>query len=244
MKKKVLVIDDDLNVCRDIKYALQNDNTTDVYYALSVAEALEVFMKQHFCLVIMDVLLAEADGRELLRIMRQAKTIPILVLSSKASSAERTSLLQTGANVYLEKPYDLDECLAQAESLMQLYTDAKPVESRCYTLAFGMDLIIDPTYWKVTLMGEPLELTHKEFGLLYCLASHKGQVLTREQLYSQVWNNDSEINLEATIKSHIRSLRQKMSPKGKNYIESVRGVGYRFNAEQASDGDESEKNKK
>ena len=244
MKKKVLVIDDDLSVCRDIKYALQDDNTTDVYYTLSVAEALEVFMKQRFCLVIMDVLLAEADGRELLKIMRQAKTIPILVLSSKASSAERTSLLQTGANVYLEKPYDLDECLAQAQSLMQLYTEANPIESRCYTLAFGMELIIDPTYWKVTLMGELLDLTHKEFALLYCLASHKGQVLTREQLYSHVWHSDSEINLEATIKSHIRSLRQKMSPRGKNYIESVRGVGYRFNAEQVSDDDESEEKKK
>lgn len=238
VKKKVLVIDDDLKVCREIKYALQDDNTTDVYYALSVGEALEVFMKQRFCLVIMDVLLSETDGRELLKTMRQAKPIPILVLSAKASPAERAALLQKGANVYLEKPYELEECLAQAQSLMQLYIGANPIESRCYTLAFGMDLIIDPTYWRVTLKGEPLDLTHKEFGLLYCLASHKGQVLAREQLYSHVWRDDGNINLEATIKSHIRTLRQKMSPSGKDYIENVRGVGYRFNADGMKSGDE------
>lgn len=245
MKKSVLIIDDDLKVCREIKYALQDDRTTDVYYALSASEALEIFLKHRFCLVIMDVRLAETDGLELLRIMRQAKTLPILVLSAKTSSSERAALLQAGANVYLEKPYELEECLAQAESLMELYIKANPVESRCYTLAFGLDLIIDPTRRQVTLKGEPLDLTRKEFDLLFCLASHKGQVLSREQLYSQVWHSDSDINLEATIKSHIRYLRQKINHGDKDYIESVRGVGYRFNPDSAKEsrGDDGEKDK-
>lgn len=235
MKKSVLVIDDDLKVCRDIKYSLQDDNTTDVYYALSTSEALEIFLKRRFCLVIMDIRLAEANGLELLRTMRQAKPIPILVLSAKANSTERASLLQAGANVYLEKPYDLEECLAQAQSLMELYIKANPVENRYYTLAFGMDLIIDPVRHQATLKGESLNLTRKEFDLLFCLASHAGQVLSREQLYSQVWPNDREFNVDASIKNHIKKLRQKLTPGGKDYIQNVWGVGYRFSADESEE---------
>lgn len=228
MKKSVLVIDDDLKVCRDIKYSLQDDNTTDVYYALSTSEALEIFLKRRFCLVIMDIQLAEANGLELLRTMRQAKPIPILVLSAKHSSPERTALLQAGANVYLEKPYELEECLAQAQSLMELYIKSNPAESRCYTLAFGMDLIIDPLRRQASLKGEPLDLTRKEFDLLFCLASHAGQVLNREQLYSWVWSNDSDYNVEESVRSHIKAIRKKLSPSGKEFIQTVWGVGYRF----------------
>lgn len=228
VKKKVLVIDEDLNVCREIKYALQDDNTTDVYYALSVGEALEMFMKQRFCLVIMDVLLSETDGRELLKIMRRAKPVPILVLSAKASPAERASLLQTGANVYLEKPYDLEECLAQAQSLMQLYVEGNPVESRCYTLAFGMDLIIDPMCRQATLKGEPLNLTRKEFDLLFCLARHAGQVLNREQLYNHVWDSELDESGDGTVKAHIGTLRKKLISAGTDCVKNVWGVGYKF----------------
>lgn len=230
MKKRVLIVDDDLNVCREIKEALQNDNTTDVFYALSAVEALELFMKQRFCLVIMDVLLSETDGWELLKTMRQAQPIPILVLSAKTSSSERAALLRAGANVYLEKPCDLEECLAQAKSLIQLYVRSNPAESRCYTLAFGLDLIINPLYRNATLRGEPLDLTRKEFDLLYCLARHEGQVLSREQLYSLVWNDESPINVEATVKSHLSAIRKKLDAGGREYIRTVWGVGYRFDS--------------
>ena len=227
MKKGVLVIDDDLNTCRELKTTLENEEI-EVYCTLSVSEALRVFMKWNFCLVIMDIRLPENNGCEVLRIMRQARAIPILVLSAKTSASERTAILEAGANVYLEKPYDVDEVLAQARSLIDLCTASSPLENHRYTLAFGTELIIDPTYWRVTYKGQRVELTHKEFSLLYCLASHRGQVLSKEQLYSHVWHNDREINVEATIKTHIKALRQKLSLSGESLIVTVRGVGYRF----------------
>lgn len=140
VKKKVLIIDDDLNVCCQIKYSLQS-STTDVYYAFSVSEGIRRFMEQEYCLVIMDISLSEVDGQELLKIMREAKTIPILVLSSKSGQEAKLSAYQSGAHAYLEKPYELEECLAQAEALMELYVGLKSPGSRCYTLAFGMDLV-------------------------------------------------------------------------------------------------------
>ena len=227
MKKGVLVIDDDLNTCRELKSALENEET-EVYYTLSTDEALHAFMKWNFCLVIMDIQLSGNNGYDVLRIIRQTKAIPILVLSAKANVSKRTAILQAGANVYLENPYDLSEALAQARSLINLCTTSNPLAKQHYTLSFGTGLIIDPTYWRMTLNGQQIELTHKEFLLLYCLASHRGQVLSKEQLYNYVWNNESEINLTSTIKSHIRTLQQKLGPHGKNYIENIRGVGYRF----------------
>ncbi|WP_164516750.1 response regulator [Clostridium transplantifaecale] len=95
MKKKVLIIDEDLAVCKEIKYALQSD-TTDAYYVTSVQEGFELFTKQHFCLVIMDIILSEADGVGLLQAIRQTKPVPVLVLSSKAEKTNKVSALRAG----------------------------------------------------------------------------------------------------------------------------------------------------
>ena len=234
MKKKVLIIDDDLAVCKEIKYAIQSE-TTDAYYATSVHEGFELFTKQHFCLVIMDILLSETDGLALIQAIRQAKPVPILVLSSKPDTNERLSALRAGANAYLNKPYELEECLAHAQSLMELYTSLHTTESRSYTLAFGMDLFIDPTRHQATLKGEPLNLTRKEFELLFCLASHAGQVLSREQLYSLVWQEEAGFSVDELIKAHIKTLRKKLAPVGAEYIRNVWGIGYRFSPEETEE---------
>lgn len=230
LKKKVLIIDDNPDVCREIKYALQNE-TTEVYYALSAHDGIEQLTRHQFCLVIMDILLSEADGIELLKMIRQIKPIPILVLSSKPDNTGRLAVLKAGAHGYMEKPYQLEECLAHAQSLMELYAQLHTSESRCYTLAFGMDLIIDPVKHQATLKGELLNLTRKEFDLLFHLASHAGQVLSREQLYSAVWNEDAAINVDEQVKAHIKALRKKLSPSGKELIQNEWGVGYRFSPE-------------
>lgn len=231
VKKSVLVIDDNIEVCREIKYSLQNE-TTEVYYALSVRDGINQLTKRLFCLVIMDILLSEADGIDLLKLIRQIKPIPILVLSSKPGSEDRIAALKAGAHGYVEKPYDLEECLAHAQTLMELYAQLHISESRCYTLAFGMDLIIDPVKHQATLKGEPLNLTRKEFDLLFHLASHAGQVLSREQLYSAVWKETTAYNVDEQVKAHIKALRRKLIPAGKEYIKNEWGVGYRFSPEE------------
>ena len=230
MKKKVLIIDDDLTVCREIQYALQGD-TTEVYCANSAGDGLEQLARQPFCLVIMDVLLSETDGLTLLQMIRRMKPVPILVLTSDSGQDGKVSALKAGADSYMNKPFEMEECLAQSQALMRLYMELHGTEQRCYTLAFGMDLIIDPVRHQATLKGEPLDLTRKEFDLLFCLALHAGQVLSREQLYSHVWPNDNDFDVDASIKNHITKLRKKLSPGGKEYIENIWGVGYRFTSE-------------
>lgn len=101
-------------------------------------------------------------------------------------------------------------------------------EKRYYTLVFGKDLMIDPKSRKATLRGEALNLTKKEFDLLFCLARHAGQVLSREQLYTQVWENDHSYNVDNLVKAHIKTLRKKLTPANREYIKNVWGIGYCF----------------
>lgn len=179
----------------------------------------------------MDLILSEIDGMDLLRAIRRAKPVPILVLCSKSDVRHKISALKAGANVYLHKPYELEECLAHAQSLMALYSDLHTPNNRCYTLAFGLDLIIDPERHQATLKGIPLNLTRKEFDLLFTLANHAGQVLSREQLYSLVWKESNGYNVDDLIKTHIKTLRKKLTPTGAEYIKNIWGIGYQFSPE-------------
>lgn len=104
-----------------------------------------------------------------------------------------------------------------------------------YTLVCGKDLIINPEKREVLLKGHPLELTRKEFDLLFCLARHPGQVLSREQLYNLVWTEDNAINVDDVIKTHIKTLRKKLSQADTEYIQNVWGVGYRFQINQGGE---------
>lgn len=227
MKKQVLVVDDDLNICREIKDALQ-DETTDVQYTLPAEKILPEYMRQPFCIVIMDISLTDTNGLALLETMRQAKPIPILVLSPDRNAADRVKLLQAGATAVLEKPCDIEECLANAQSLMHIYLNSDPTERGCYTMVFEMDLMIDPACRRVLLKGEELGLTRREFDLLYYLASRSGQVLSREQIYNAVWHSEADYNVDESVKSCIKTLRKKLMSSTWDYIQNVRGVGYRF----------------
>lgn len=226
MKKRILVIDDDLTVCRSIRETMQDDHT-DVCYAMSVSEALDAFAAYNYCLVIVDLRLSEANSMDILRIIRQSKATPILILAETPTEDEKVTVLRAGANAVIDKPIDMPVCVAQANSLIQLYIEQ--TKDRTYhPLIFGTELIIDPAYRHVIIDGEQLVLTRKEFDLLLCLARHPGQVWSRTQLYGQVWNDDLGISGENAVKSHIGNLRRKLADMGKDYIQTSWGVGYKF----------------
>lgn len=185
--------------------------------ALQSKNWLQTFIKTEFCLIILDAGISAEDDHQLLKAMRKARTTPILILSSQSSHVERLKVFQAGAHAYIEEPYSLEECLAQAQSLMELYYDLKPQQEICYTLAFGKDLVIDPAARKVFLKGNDLRLTKKKFDLLFCLASNPGQVFSREQLYDHVWDEHSAYNVDEVVKAQIKLLRQKLSDTGRDW---------------------------
>lgn len=230
MKKSILIINANVSAALEMKHNLSSPGT-EILCVSSMAEALQIFIKSEFCLIILDASISAEDDHRLLRAMRKARTTPILILSSQSCHVERLKVFEAGAHAYIGEPYSLEECLAQAQALMQLYCDLKPQKEVCYTLAFGKDLVIDPSTRQVLLNGRDLQFTRKEFDLLFCLASNPGQVFSREQLYEQVWDEYSAYNVDGVVKSQIRLLRQKLSVTGREYIKNVWGVGYRFQNE-------------
>lgn len=223
-KEKILVIDDDLNVCHSIRNRLQ-DGRTEVIYAISPEEILKDDVVFPYSLVIINTRLAETDGMSLLQAIRRYANSPILVLERDLSSKRRVALFQVGADACLEKPVDVDVCVAQARSLLQLYKRSK---GHCRPLTFGSELIISRCHRQVLVEGKPLQLTRKEFDLLHCLASSPGQVFSREQLYAHVWDEVCPIGGDETVKAHIKTLRKKLASAGKKYIQNVWGIGYKF----------------
>lgn len=230
MKKTIMIINANANMATQIKFNLSSPNT-EVVVASSMLEALQNLIKIECCLIILDAAISAEDDHQLLAAIRKSKTIPILILSSQSCHVERLRVLQAGAHAYIGHPYSMEECLAQAQALMQLYCELKPQQEVCYTLAIGKDLVVDPLSRQALLNGKDLRLTRKEFDLLFCLASNPGQVFSREQLYNHVWDEHSAYNVDEVVKAQIKTLRQKLSMTGNEYIKNVWGIGYRLHTE-------------
>jgi len=229
MRKSVLIIDDDEKICHLIKNNLENI-VTDVHYEFSCENGLDCFMKHQYSLVIMDSLLSEADGQNMIEIIRHVKPVPILILSEDVSTLNKIRALKDGADDVLSKPFEIEECVARAKALIRRYTELGNEVDNIYTLAFGLDFIIDPQYRIAIFKGRRVDLTKKEFDMLYLFARHPCQVLTRAQIYDQIWSSESDFNPDDAVRFHIQSLRKKLGAiDGQSYIETVWGVGYRFN---------------
>lgn len=230
MNKTILIINANIDAAQTIKHNLSSHNTK-IICTTSMHDALQIFTQMEFCLVILDASISAEDDYKLLRAIRSSKTTPILILSSQSCHVERLRVLQAGAHAYIGHPYSLEECLAQAQALMQLYCELKPQQEICYTLAIGKDLVVDPLSRQALLNGKDLRLTRKEFDLLFCLASNPGQVFSREQLYNHVWEEHSAYNVDEVVKAQIKTLRHKLSMTGNEYIKNVWGIGYRLHTE-------------
>ena len=230
MKKYIMIINSNQSEAQRIALYLSSPNT-EIVCVFSVRDALRSFAQAEFCLIILDARISAEDDHQLLAAIRKSKTTPILILSSQSCHVERLRVLQAGAHAYIGEPYSLEECLAQAQALMQLYCELKPQQEVCYTLAIGKDLVVDPLSRQALLNGKDLRLTRKEFDLLFCLASNPGQVFSREQLYSHVWDEHAAYNVDEVVKAQIKTLRQKLSTTGNEYIKNVWGIGYRLHTE-------------
>ena len=220
MLKNILIVNHNIDEANGIRSRLAS-STTNAVCAYTIEEAMEAFSKMNFCLVVLDASMSASDDHNLLKIMRESKTMPILVLSSHSDHSERIHAFNAGANAYME-------CLAQAHALMRNYISLNPQTDLCYTLAFGNELIIEPETRFVSLQGQELKLTRKEYDILFWLASNPGRVYNCEQLYDHVWDELAVGDVKQVVQYHIKSLRKKLTVSEAEYIKNVWGVGYRF----------------
>ena len=229
---KVLIIDDDKELCALMKKCIEQEklSAVTVYNGIEGVRLIDE-NKDSYSLIILDVMLPDIDGLQILQKIRDTSNIPVLMLTAKSSEEDKVFGLRLGADDYLTKPFGINELLARVNSLIRRYTTLNPFTADIDSISLK-DMVIDKLNRTVTVKDIPVLLTGKEFDLLLFLASNKGRVFTKKQIYSQVWEEEYAFD-DSNIMSFISKLRKKIEPDPDHpfYILTVRGVGYRFNKE-------------
>ena len=229
---KVLIIDDDKELCALMKKCIEQEklSAVTVYNGIEGVRLIDE-NKDSYSLIILDVMLPDIDGFQILQKIRDTSNIPVLMLTAKSSEEDKVFGLRLGADDYLTKPFGINELLARVNSLIRRYTTLNPFTADIDSISLK-DMVIDKLNSTVTVKDIPVLLTGKEFDLLLFLASNKGRVFTKKQIYSQVWEEEYAFD-DSNIMSFISKLRKKIEPDPDHpfYILTVRGVGYRFNKE-------------
>lgn len=233
---RILVVDDNLDVYCSIKAHMHN-KSIKICCMTSASEALESIMNTGYCLIILSNQLPSVSGVDMVQIMRRTQRIPIIVLTASLSPNDKVALFRAGADAVIEKPFDIDMCIAQAEALIQLYSnsDVDRNNIRDGQISYGTELVIDPHFRQVFVEGKAISLTRKELALLLHFARHPRRVFSREQLYASIWGSSFATGGDETVRVHIQTLRKKLEAEGKHFIHNVWGVGYKFTPPNDSD---------
>lgn len=230
---KVLIIDDDKELCALMKKCIEQEGLLSAV-AYGGAAGLRILdeNKENCSLVILDVMMPDMDGFHVLRKIRETNNVPVLMLTAKSDEDDKVSGLRLGADDYLTKPFSINELMARVNSLIRRFTTLNSAAGMDAEIMRFSDMEIDKINRIVSILNVPVELTSKEFDLLVFLASNKGRVFTKKQIYTQVWEEDYAFD-DSNIMSFISKLRKKIEPDPEHpfYILTVRGVGYRFNKE-------------
>ncbi len=226
----ILVVDDETNILELLKFNLVK-NGYQVVGLTNGLDAIKFMEKDKPDLIILDIMLPYMDGYEVLRILRadpETIGIPIIMLSAKDEEIDKVLGLELGADDYVTKPFSPREMVARVKShLRRKATTSQKFEQNNEIQV--KRLIIKPEKYEASMDGKKLDLTPKEFELLHLLALNPGRVFTRDILLERIWGYDHSRETR-TVDVHIRYLRQKLErdPANPEYIETVRGVGYRF----------------
>ena len=226
MRGKVLVVDDEPTIGDVVSRYLRRAGY-DTHVAATGRDALSRVGSDRPDVVVLDLMLPDVDGLEVMRRLRaqDRKRAAIILLTARGEESDRISGLRLGADDYVVKPFSPAELVARVDALLRRLD--RPPESQP-RLRFD-ELEIDPGGRRVLLDGEPVDLTVREFELLFFLARHPGEAFTRDQLMDNVWQYTFYVDT-STVTVHIRRLRAKLErdPARPRFIETVWGIGYRF----------------
>ncbi|CAM2859026.1 response regulator transcription factor [Hathewaya histolytica] len=219
---RVLIVDDDENICEVIKMYLENSGyETDMVH--NGRDAIEKFGVYKPDLMILDIMLPYVDGIDVLKAIRKDSETPIILLTAKGDTFDKVLGLELGADDYMVKPFEPKELLARVKAVLRRYN----LEGTNKEVLNFEDLEIDINSYNVTYKEAEVKMPPKEFELLYFLALNKNKVFTREQLLCEVWGYDYPGD-SRTVDVHVKRLREKLQGADSWQIETVWGVGYKF----------------
>ena len=225
MKGHVLLVEDDAGIAELVTLNLERDGLR-VEHVRDAESALLVLKRSHPDLLMLDLGLPGMDGLELCRMVRRERRTPILILTSRRDEVDKVLGLELGADDYVTKPFGVRELLARVKALLRR-AEPPPSES---LKRFG-DLTVDTLAKTVTLGGQPVDLTAMEYRILEVLVGAPRRVFSRDDILQHLSGGAPAEGYERTIDSHLARLRKKIEsdPRHPKYIETVRGLGYRFN---------------
>ena len=231
MKKVILTVDDEEHILELIGYNLEI-NGYDVLKADSGEAALKLLQSEHVDLVLLDRMLPGIDGIEVLKEIRtdkNLKNLPVILLTAKTEEFDKVVGLEIGADDYIGKPFGIHELIARIKAVLRRAGEGEEEEEAQEEILELDNLVINYTTRVVTMDGREVELSLKEFELLYLLAGNRNRVFSRDTLLEKIWGYDY-MGETRTIDVHIRNLRKKIERDSDNpeHIKTVRGIGYKF----------------
>lgn len=221
-KQTILVVDDETDLLDLIEYNLKKEGFA-VLKAENGEQGIEVAKEHKPDLVLLDIMMPKMDGMQAVEVMRnddELKHIPIIFLTARSDEKTEVEGLNKGADDYITKPISTTKLISRIKAVLRRFDDNDEFTNNLEV----HDIKIDKDRYIVTLKEEELHLPRKEFELLFFLASKKGKVLDRQTLLNKVWGDNIYV-VDRTVDVHVRKIREKL---GDHYIETVKGVGYRF----------------
>lgn len=223
--QKVLVVDDDRNICELIRLYLEKEGFT-VTLAYDGQAALNLFKESTPSVVLLDVMLPKMDGFQVCREIRRISNIPIIMLTAKGETFDKVLGLELGADDYMVKPFENKELVARIKAVLRRYDPKDDAEKE----VVYPNLVINLSNYELKINGNQIDIPPKELELLYFLATNPNKVFTREQLLETVWGFDY-FGDSRTVDVHVKRLREKLelAGEGQNWqLKTVWGVGYKF----------------
>ncbi len=228
MAIRVLIVDDEKLIVKGIRFSLEQDGM-EVDTAYDGQEAVDKAREGDFDIILLDVMLPVLTGFEALQQIREFSTVPVMMLTAKGEDMDKILGLEYGADDYITKPFNILEVKARIKAIVRRTRQKeKPQPVRENTIISG-DMVIEQDNRRVTIAGKEIRLTAKEFDVLELLATHPGQVYSREKLLAMVWGADYPGD-ERTVDVHIRRLREKVEQNSgePRYVHTKWGMGYYF----------------
>ncbi len=226
MKQKVLLVEDEHSIADSISYNLKQEGFS-VTHVDEGPIALELFQEEEFSLIILDLMLPEISGLDICRSIRKTSDIPIIMVTAKDSEADRVAGLEIGADDYVIKPFSVRELLSRVRAVLRR-TDMSKNEKSSQAIKVG-NIEIDIGKYEAKVNDKQINLRPREFELLYALCENKGNLMSREQIFDEIWGY-TFIGNSKTLDVHIQRIREKIekNPKDPKKLITVRGVGYKL----------------
>lgn len=228
MGSKILIVDDEREIADVVELYLKNENY-DVVKCYNGTDALECIKNEKLDMALLDVMLPDIDGFTILQRIREGHTFPVIMLTAKTEYMDKINGLTLGADDYIAKPFNPLELIARVKAQLRRFTKYNEGSKSQEDIIDFAGLVLNRSTHECTYNERELTLTPIEFDILWILCENRGQVISSEQLFEQVWKEKYYKNSNNTVMVHIRHLREKMSgPTGKTeFIKTVWGVGYK-----------------